>query len=153
MTKKSIFNQLLGISVLMTATFSTAYAVENNFHCPQPSEIQSTDFTAPSIWVAPPVHHSVPKQVGVGLGGKEVKEFIGAEAAEVNHKQGWVCVYRSSGGISVHEYQAKIKQIAESNRFLKKYLKDINREFENAEPYLKKYPQDAVIGFVGYQRK
>ncbi len=148
---KSKFNQCIKSAILLIATTSVAYAAADNFNCPQPAQIQSTDFTAPSIWIAPPVAHSFPNTVGVGLGGKEVKEFIGAEAAEVNHKKGWVCVYKSQGGVSVHEYQAKIRQIASSNPYLRKYLAKVNKAFDDAEPYLKKYPQDSAIGFIGYQ--
>ena len=139
-------------SALLLATGSTAYAANTNFNCPQPAQIQSTDFTAPSIWTAPPVAHSAPNTVGVGLGGKQVKEFLGAEAALVGHQKGWVCVYRSEGGVSTNEYQMKIRQIVESNPYLKKYLGKVNKEFENAEPYLKKYPQDTALGFIGYQK-
>ena len=139
--------------LLIAAVASTAYAGENNFNCPQPSEIQSTNFTAPSIWVAPPVAHSVPDMVGVGLGGKTAKEFLGAEATNINNKPGWVCVYKSKGGVSVNEYQSKIKQLVESNHYLNKYLEKVNKAFDDAEPYLKKYPQDSALGFVGYQEE
>lgn len=153
MINKNIFNRFIKLSVLMVATGSTAFATTNanNFNCPQPAEIQSTNFTAPSIWVAPPVAHSVPGMVGVGLGGKTVKEFIGAEPAKVNNKQGWVCVYKSKGGLSPLEYQTKIRQLVESNPFLIKYFAKVNEAFANAEPYLNKYPQNSAIGFVGYQ--
>ncbi len=151
MIKNNKLIPIMGLSVLMIAT--TVHAAADNFNCPQPSQIQSTDFTAPSVWIAPPVAHSAPHEVGAGLGGRKVKEFIGAEAAEVNHKQGWVCVYKSEGGISVHEYQARIRQIAESNHYLRKYLAKVNKAFNDAEPYLKKYPQDEAIGFVGYQSR
>lgn len=150
-TKKLSLNLLIGISAVILATISTAYAGKNNFNCPEPSEIQSTDFTAPSIWLAPPVAHSLPGQVGAGLGGKKAKEFLGAEEAMVNHKKGWVCVYNSEGGVSVNEYQATIRRIVESNPYLKKYLGKVNKAFDDAEPYLKNYPKDSAIGFVGYQ--
>jgi hypothetical protein len=141
----------IGLLVLMVSSVTVAHADAKNFKCPQPSEIQSTDFTSPSIWIAPPVAHSLADTVGVGLGGKQVKEFLGAEAAEVNHKKGWVCVYRSKGGQSVHEYQAKIKEIVATNKYLRKYLEKVNKAFADAEPYLSNYPQDEAIGFVGYQ--
>lgn len=144
-------NKLIGLSALMLATISTGYASKNNYTCPQPSEIQSTDFTAPSIWLAPPVAHSLPGQVGAGLGGKKVKELLGIEEAEVHHKKGWVCVYSSEGGVSVNEYQMTIKNIVDSNPYLKKYLDKVNKAFNDAEPYLKNYPKDSAIGFVGYQ--
>jgi hypothetical protein len=151
MTKRNTLNQLIGISVLLAAMSSTAFAAATNFKCPSPAQIQSTDFTAPSIWTAPPVPHSAPDTAGVGLGGKVVKEFIGAEAAEVNHKKGWVCVYKSEGGVSVNEYESKIRQMAESNQYLKKYLAKVNKAYEDAEPYLKNYPKDQPLGFIGYQ--
>lgn len=150
MLKKNILIQFISLLVLMLATTSSVFAGRDDFNCPQPSEIQSTDFTAPSIWIAPPVAHSLQGEVGAGLGGKEVKEFLGSEAAEVHHRKGWVCVYRSQGGVSVHEYQSKIRQIVESNPYLKKYLAKVNKAFDDAEPYLKKFPQDSAIGFVGY---
>ncbi len=62
---KSKLNQLIKLSVLMIAMVSTAYATADNFNCPQPNEIQSTDFTSPSIWVAPPVAHAAPGTVVV----------------------------------------------------------------------------------------
>ena len=151
MIRKSAIKKIIKLSALMVATVSTAYAA-NNFNCPTPAEIQSTDFTSPSIWIAPPIAHSAPAVMGVGLGGKEVKEFIGVEAAVVNHKRGWVCIYKSQGGLSVSEYQAKIRQIIESNRYLRKYLLKTNQELMNAQPYLTKYSKDSVIGFVGYQQ-
>jgi hypothetical protein len=149
-TKK---NKLIGLSVAVIAMATTPLALASNFACPKPAEIQSTDFTAPTIWIGPPMAHSAPNAVGVGLGGKQVKEFVGAQAAQIKHKKGWVCVYKSAGGLSVHEYQAKIRHLAESNPYLKKYLARVNEEFANAEPYLKNYPQDEPLGFVGYQIK
>jgi hypothetical protein len=146
-----MFKQLFSASMLALIAISTAYA--ENFTCPQPSEIQSTDFTAPSIWVAPPVTHSVPNTVGVGLGGKVVKELLGIEKAEINHKPGWVCVYRSEGGISTFEYQFKIREIVMSNRYLKKYIKKVDKAFADAEPYLRNYPRNTPVGFVGYQKE
>src|SRR3990167_3480335 len=152
MIRKKIVSEFIKLSALMVATLSTAYATANNFNCPSSAEIQSTDFTAPSIWVAPPVAHSAPGVVGVGLGGKEAKELIGTEVAMVNHKPGWVCVYRSQGGLSVLEYQYKIKQVVESHPFLRKYLVKTNKIVERGEPYLKKYLQHPAIGFVGYHK-
>ena len=151
--EKIMLKKLISLSILMLTTLSTAYAVEGNFNCPQPAEIQSTDFTAPSIWTAPPVSHSASGVIGVGLGGKIVKEFIGSQAADVNNKKGWVCVYKTEGGLSVREYQSKILNIQANNRYLRKYFDKMNKEFENAEPYLKKFPQDIPLGFVGYQKK
>jgi len=150
MLKRNKLAQCISFLVLIASMTSYSVAGRNDFSCPQPSEIQSTDFTAPSIWIAPPVAHSLQGEVGAGLGGKEVKEFLGSEEAEVHHKKGWVCVYRSEGGVSVHEYQSKIRQIVESNPYLKKYLAKVNKAFDDAEPYLKKFPQDSAIGFVGY---
>ena len=141
------------LALVCLVTLSNIHAAAQNFTCPQPQEIQSTDFTAPSIWTAPPVAHSVDGMVGVGLGGKEVKEFLGAEAATVNHKAGWVCVYRSQGGLSVNEYESKIREIVGSNTFLKKYLAKVNKSFEDAQPYLKNYPKETPLGFIGYQKQ
>ena len=152
MKKRNKINKLVGLVILTIATVSTVYASATNFTCPQPSEITSTDFTAPSIWVAPPVAHSISGMVGVGLGGKEVKEFIGAQEAVVNHKQGWICIYHAKGGFSILELQAKIKQVTETNQFLKKYSARVNQLSDKAQPFLKNYPQDTVIGFVGYQK-
>ncbi len=90
---------------------------------------------------------------GVGLGGKEVKELIGAEAAKVNNKAGWVCVYKSQGGLSVNEYEGKIREIIGTTSYLQRYVDKMNRFFDNAEPYLRKYPRNAAIGFVGYQKE
>jgi len=140
----------VALTLLFTASI-TAYAANNNFTCPTPAEIQSTDFTAPSIWLAPPMPHSVPGQVGVGLGGKTVKEYLGVEAATVSNKKGWVCVYKSEGGDSTRDLEAKIREIVGSNKYLSKYLEKVNKIFEDAEPYLKRYPQDEPVGFVGYQ--
>lgn len=130
---------------------SPAMASCKNFNCPHPSQIESTDFTVPSIWVAPPVVHSLKDAVGIGLGGKEVKEFLGAEEAIVNHKNGWVCIYKSAGGISVQAYRAKILSMVESNRYLKKYQQKITRSFDEIESYLIQYPVNEEIGFIGYQ--
>lgn len=138
------------ISLIMLLGISSAYAM-NNFTCPSPLEIQSTDFTAPSIWIAPPVAHSVPNKVGVGLGGKTAKKLLGVEKATINHKDGWVCVYQSEGGTAVNDYETKIRNIVSGNKFLIKYLDKINKVFENAEPYLKNYPKDEPLGFIGYQ--
>ena len=142
--------QLAGLIALSAS--ATAYSATTNFTCPQPSEIQSTDFTAPSIWVAPPMPHAAKGVVGVGLGGKEAKELLGIESANVNHKKGWVCVYKSRGGLAPHEYESKIRQVLESNHYLKKYLADVNKSFDNAEPFLNNYPHDVSLGFVGYQK-
>lgn len=142
----------LAMTVLIAATVSSAYAAEKNFVCPEPFEIQSTDFTTPSIWVAPPVANSVHGQVGVGLGGGKAVKFIRAVEAEVNHKKGWVCVYDAENN-SIHYYQSKITQLADSNKYLRKYLKKVKQEFKNAEPYLKDFDQDKPLGFVGYQSK
>lgn len=152
MTKKNLIVKFIQLSALLVTSLSTAYAA-NNFNCPAPAEITSTDFTAPSIWVAPPVAHSVPGLVGVGLGGKEVKELIGVEVAFVNHKQGWVCVYKSQGGLSPIEYQSKIKKMMESQQLLRKHLAGTLKEFQREEPYLSKYAQYSSIGFVGYQKR
>lgn len=141
--------QLICVTTLLSAT-TLSYGM-NNFTCPSPEEIQSTDFTAPSIWVAPPVAHSVPNQVGVGLGGNVAKKLLGTEKAMVNHKEGWVCVYLSEGGVTVNDYKAKIRSIVSENKFLTKYLNKVNKAFEEAEPYLKNYPKDKPIGFIGYQ--
>jgi hypothetical protein len=151
MIRKNTLTQLLGLSVLAIASSSTAYAAATNFNCPLPAQIQPTDFTAPTVWIAPPVPHSAKDSVGVGLGGSKVKEFIGSEAAEVNHKKGWVCVYKSADGYSVNEYQSKIRQLAISNPYLKKYLAKVDKAYEDAEPYLKNYPKDIPLGVVGYQ--
>lgn len=59
-------------------------------------------------------------------------------------------MYRTQGGISVNEYQARVLSIVKTNQYLKKYLKNVNKAFEEAEPYLKKYPKESPIGFVGY---
>ena len=129
---------------------SASYAA-GNFNCPAPEVIQSTDFTSPSIWVAPPVAHSEPGQVGVGFGGKEVKKLLGVEKTKVNGKDGWVCIYKSKGGTTVSDYENKIRQIVKGNKFLVKYLEGVNKTFDQAEPYLVSYPKDEPIGFVGYQ--
>ncbi|OAI49449.1 hypothetical protein AYO45_02475 [Gammaproteobacteria bacterium SCGC AG-212-F23] len=146
-----MMKKFIGLVILSTVT--TAFAAGDNFPCPQPSEIQSTDFTAPSIWTAPPMAHSAPGTVGLGLGGKEVKEFLGSEAATVNHQHGWVCVYRSNGGLTVGEYESKMRQVVESTGYLRKYLDRLNKAFENAEPYLKRFPRNIPLGFVGYQQQ
>ncbi len=151
MLKISFYNKIKHILIASLIAASTAHAAKNNFNCPQPNEIQSTDFTAPSIWTAPGVPHAVEGSYGIGLGGKVVKEFLGAEEAQVNHRKGWVCVYKSEGGVSVNEYEAKIRQIVGSTSYLKKYLAKVNNALDNAEPYLKNYPQDMPLGFVGYQ--
>jgi len=148
-----IIKKLIRLSFLMLTTTTTAFAATTNFKCPQPVEIQSTDFTAPSIWTAPPVANSAPGVIGIGLGGKEVREFLGAESTTVNHRRGWVCIYQSQGGVSVHEYEAKIKQIVESNHYLRKHFAKVSEAFDQAEPYLNKYPMDTAVGFIGYQEK
>lgn len=128
---------------------SASYAL-NNFTCPASEEINSTDFTAPSIWIAPPVAHSQPGQVGVGLGGKRVGKLLGVESARVGGHDGWVCVYKSEGGTTVRTYEKKIRKLLVENKFLIKYLETANKAFDQAEPYLKHYTQDE-LGFVGYQ--
>lgn len=87
MKKNKTLKSAISLLTIAMTLVPAAHATNNNFNCPQPFEIQSTDFTAPSIWIAPPVAHSAKGEVGVGLGGKEVKEFLGAEAAMVNHKK------------------------------------------------------------------
>lgn len=129
---------------------SSAWATPS-YNCPTPEEIQSTDFTSPSIWLGPPVLHSMPNQVGVGLGGKAAKQFLGAQKAQVNHKPGWVCVYRSEGGTTVSDYQITIRNIVAKNKFLYKYLAKLDKAYKEAAPYLQYYPKDEPIGFVGYQ--
>lgn len=148
MCKKFIY-----LSLLLLATISSAYAVDKNFDCPAPSDIQSTDFTSPSIWVAPAVHHAAKGTVGIGLGGKQVLQFLGAEAAEVNHQKGWICVYTSQGGVSVNDYEKKILDTVSDTPYLRKYFDRVNDELQKAEPYLKNYPKDVPLGFVGYQRE
>lgn len=141
----------VALSVLLTA--STAFAAEKNFVCPEPYEIQVTDFTKPNVWVAQPVAHSVPGQLGVGLGGGKPVSFIKAKEAEVNHKKGWVCVYKAEND-SIHYYQTKMLQFAESNSILrKKYKARMLEEFRNAEPYLKDFSMEEPLGFVGFQSK
>ncbi len=142
-------NKVICLAMLVFGA-SASYA-NNNFTCPSPEEIQSTNFTVPSIWVAPPVAHSEPGQVGVGLGGTEVKKLLGVEKAKVNGKDGWVCVYKSKGGTAIADYQTKIRGIVAGNKFLIKYLEKLNKAFDDAEPYLKHYPKDEPIGFIGYE--
>lgn len=139
------------LSLALITLASTSFAAEKNFHCPQPTEIQSTHFTAPSIWVAPAMPHAAKGTVGVGLGGNEVGAFIGAESARIGNKPGWVCVYYSKGGMSVNDYQTTILKHAATIPYLRQYLARINQEFENAEPYLKKYPKTEPLGVIGYQ--
>lgn len=152
MIKKSTLIKLVTL-LFLAASISTAQAavVTGNFICPEPYEVQSTDFTTPSIWVAPPVAHSAHGQVGVGLGGGKALKLIGAQEAEVKHKKGWVCVYDAETD-SINFYETKIKQLADSNKYLRKYLKKVKEEFKNAEPFLKDYPQDRPLGFIGYQK-
>src|SRR5262249_39692488 len=109
------------ISLTMLLGISTSSYAINTFTCPSPQEIQSTDFTAPSIWIAPPVVHSVPNQPGVGLGGKIAKKLLGVEKATINNKAGWICVYLSEGGTAVNDYQSKIRDIISGNKYLVKY--------------------------------
>jgi hypothetical protein len=147
-----MMKKLTQLILLSIASLSTVHAAEDNFNCPQPSQIQSTNFTSPSIWTAPPVAHSAPGTVGVGLGGTHVKELLGAQPAKVNNRNGWVCVYKSEGGLSVNEYQAKIRKVIGTTSYLQRYVDKMNKFFDGAEPYLKKYPKDQALGFVGYQK-
>jgi hypothetical protein len=149
MSRKNNYKILGLTTLLLTTSFSFAYA--DNYPCPAPTEIQSTDFTAPSIWIAPPIVHSKPGQVGVGLGGKKVKRLLGVENIRISGRPGWACVYKTEGGISVFDYETRIRGIVAGNKFLLKYLEKVNKAFENAEPYLKNYPKDQPIGFVGYE--
>ena len=142
---KKIIAKTIGLSMLLGIT--SAYA----FNCPAPKEIQSTDFTAPSIWIAPPVAGSVPEQVGVGLGGHHAVKLLGVEKAQINHHEGWICVYTSKGGTAANDYQNKIKHIVAGNKYLSKYLSKVDKAFEDAEPYLKNYPKDEPLGVIGYQ--
>lgn len=147
---------ILMVATILAFNYGTAMAAKTNLVCPEPSQIKSTDFTSPSIWVAPPVSHAVEGSSGVGLGGKQVKEFLGAEAAQVNHHPGWVCVYRSEGGLSVTEYRNKIREIIQSTDYFKKWSDKVNKKidkvFEESEPYISKYPQNTALGFIGYQQ-
>ncbi|MHB1947168.1 MAG: hypothetical protein ACYCQI_03535 [Gammaproteobacteria bacterium] len=148
----SIKRMFIASALLVFSTISVSYAAEKHFNCPDPSSIQVHDFTVPAIWVAPPVPHSAPGEVGAGLGGKAVKEFVGAEAATIDHRPGWVCIYKTEGS-SIREYQAKILNLAKSNKFLQKYIDKVQEEFDRAEPYLAKYPSGSPLGFVGYVRE
>lgn len=144
--------KLLGLSLLMLA--SSTFAANDNFKCPHPNEINSTDFTAPSIWTAPAVAGAAPDTVGLGLGGKRVKLFLGATAARLGDKDGWVCVYSTEGGLSVNEYEARINQEVHSMKFdyLKKYSKRINEQFKKLYPFLEDYDDGKTpLGFIGYQ--
>jgi hypothetical protein len=143
--------KIIAITLLTLATMSSAYAAGQAFTCPKPNEIQSTDFTSPSIWVTPGVQGAAEGTVGVGLGGKKVQRFIGAEAAEVNHQQGWVCVYETQGGMSVDEYRNHILKTFHGNDYLRKYYSRVNDEIEKGYTYLKDFPHDSPIGFVGFQ--
>lgn len=149
MKKFNKTTQSIGISALAIVLSSAAFA--DNFVCPQPNEIQSTNFTQPSIWVAPAVAHAALGTVGVGLGGDQATALIGVEPARVSNKNGWICVYTSQGGVSVNEYESKIRNIIGTTPYLKRYVDKMNEFFNNAEPYLKKYPKNDPIGFIGYQ--
>jgi hypothetical protein len=139
--------------ILLATTFAAASAsyAKTNLTCPDPVEIQSTDFTSPSIWIAPPVKYAVPDQNGMGLGGTTPKELVGTERIKIKGKDGWACVYRSEGGIAPHDYENKIRNIVVNNKFLLKYLNKVNKAFDKSERFLKHYPQDMSLGFVGYQ--
>ena len=64
------------VALLALGISSACFANAGSFTCPEPSEIQSTDFSVPSIWIAPPMPHSVKDVVGVGMGGKIAIETI-----------------------------------------------------------------------------
>ncbi|GEM_PF-5772554 len=148
-----MYKKIISLSLLALATFSSAYAADKNFDCPQPSEIQSTDFTAPSIWTAPAVKHAAKGTVGVGLGGSKAVEFLGAEEAEVNHQKGWVCVYLSDGDKSINYFEKNIISTVSNTPYLVRYSDHVKEELQKAEPYLKNYPHDKPLGFIGYQRE
>ena len=145
--------KFIPLLLLSLGVSSACLADASNFACPAPGEIQSTDFSVPSIWIAPPMPHSVKDVVGVGLGGKNAKQLLGVEAYKVNHKPGWVCVYESEGGTSFDEYRSKLINVANSNHYLKRYVADITAAFEHAEPFLEKYSKDKRLGFIAYQKK
>jgi len=130
----------LAISVV---SVSSAFAAYN---CPAPEEIQATDFTVPSIWIAPPVAQSLIGRVGVGFGGKKATKLLGVEPIQ----DGWVCVYKSKDGSAISELQTKIRGLIAGNKFLIRYLNDVNDAFEKAQPFLKPYMQHGSVGFVGY---
>jgi len=141
--------KVIGFTMLI-AVSTSSYAA-NTFTCPSPQEIQSTDFTAPSIWIAPPVVHSVPNQAGIGLGGKVAKKLLGVEKARINGREGWICVYQSEGGTAANDYQAKVREVVSGNKFLAKYLDKVNEAIEKTQPYLENYPKDQPLGVIGYQ--
>lgn len=132
---------------------STTFAANPNYVCPDPSKIRSTDFTAPSIWVADVMPRAKEGTIGVGLGGKRAVALLGVEEATVSHKKGWVCVYRSEGGTSVNEYARVIRHEVKNVPYLTKYADKVEEAFEKAQPYLEGYPKDEPLGFVGYQLK
>lgn len=147
MLKKNII-KMLGLA---SALLSVSAFANNNFNCPASEEIQSTNFTEPSIWIAPPMAHSAPDVVGVGFGGKTAGKLIGVEKTKINGGDGWVCVYKSKGATTLGSYYAKIKKILVNNKFLIKYIDGLNEAFDNVQPFLKHYPKNEELGFVGYK--
>lgn len=152
-----MLKKILALGLLMLA--STAFAAKNDFPCPLPSEIQSTQFTMPSVWVAPAMPHAAKDSVGVGLGGKRAIALLGSEKARIGGENGWVCVYTTEGIFynSVDSYQKLILQKASSIPYTRKYLGKINEAFEKAEPYLKDYRHkdkdgnEIPLGVIGYK--
>lgn len=137
----------------LTVCTTTSFAENEDFTCPQPNEIQSTNFSTPSIWVGPPMPHALPEKVGVGLGGERPTKLLGVkEYDNVGGSPGWICMYSSEGGVAYNAYRSKLIDVAKSNRYLEKYVEKITKEFENGAPYLEGYPQDQDLGFVGYQK-
>lgn len=164
MLKKNLLNQVIGLSMLIAATSTYAVGTTNNFNCPDVKAIQAIDFSVPSnptptwlsVWIAPPVAHSLKGQVGAGFGGSKAVQWVGAEAAQVGHKDGWICVYISESGIAPREIEKKIRDTALGNHYLKKYVEKIDKAYADADPYLSKYEKlypNKQFGFVGYQGK
>lgn len=141
------------LSLIILGASAASIANAGNFSCPQPNEIQSTDFSVPSIWVAPAMPRSARDVLGLGLGGKEAKKLLGIEPYDINGKPGWVCIYESKGGTSFNEYRRKLTQAANSSHYLKRYVSKVTATFDGAEPFLKNYLTDKPLGFIGYQQR
>ncbi len=152
-------------AVLSVATTAYAEAPET-LKCPNATDIQAVNLGEPTVWVAPPVENSR-KEVGVGLGGKVVGDFIAAEPYKDSESDyygapsaGWYCIYETSNNYSLHTYENEIRKSAQSalngypESIQKSALKKLDNEFNKLEdsrqPFLKKYATRSV-GFVRYR--
>jgi hypothetical protein len=155
--------KLIGIAVAIvsTSTFATNIITTNrNFSCPDPVEVyaaeikmNATDFTSPIIWTAPAMPHTARGTVGFGLGGKKAGEFLGAEPGRIGSDEGWICVYRSEGGVGINAFESAIREQAVKISYLRQFVKRIDAEIAKADPYVEKYKDKGSLGFIAYKMK